>query len=175
MIQPCLHCMISKATQLYTMALYHYACLHSSVAALLGSLMFCWWPYYHWVAFWQNTILDFLLASSLTSKLIQIVKSWWFCYIQPLNFHFAKFGCEDIILAYMTIFWPAFDKSCWCHMCQFKLWLDHQLTQHGLLINTNLQDQVELKIWAMISPSSMLSNIQLNYKSKYLQDSNLDS
>ena len=109
MIQPCLHCMISKTTQLYTMALYHYACLHSSVAALLGSLMFCWWPYYHWVAFWQNTILDFLLASLLTSKLIQIVQSWWFCYIQPLKFLFCKIWLwrhhSSLHVYFLTSFW----------------------------------------------------------------------
>ena len=46
--------------------------------------------YYHWVAFWQNSILDFLLSSSLTSKLIQILRSRLFCYIHSLNFLFHR-------------------------------------------------------------------------------------
>ena len=90
-------------------------------------------------------------------------------------FYSTEFGREHGVLAYATVFWPAFDKSHWCRMCGFKFRLDRQLSRHRSLVDTNYQDQAELKIWAVISSSSMFSNIHLNNKLKYLWNSNLDS
>ena len=64
-------------------------------------------------------------------------------------FYYAEFGKEHIVLVYTAVFWPAFDKSHWYHICQFKLWLDHQLSQHGRTLDYRCN--THLTNWAYLS------------------------
>ena len=66
--------------------------------------------YYHWVSFWQKTIVDFPHVYPLELKTFWAIRSWWLYYLDLLHFLSHENWPRTRCSGWRNDFWCAFDK-----------------------------------------------------------------